>query len=447
MVLSTPRRLNRESMQARGRGAGPLVPLAGPMDVAPPLPSERRRRDDRPPEPGRHPLGVWPARASSPSPPRPRTSWSSRRDPTIRSCCPLYEDPIPADTPIERNTTLRVYNWADYLWPRMFREFEDRYSSYGVTVELTTFNDISEGIQKMSSGQVAADVFFPDPSWISRLVIAGLLRPLTHELIPNLDEYWPEFKNPFYDGEWRYSVPYTIYTTGIAYRRDHISDDEVRSRANPYDILWDPAYQGKVTLYDDFRETIGMALLRNGVEDVNTDDPGSIATAKDDILEPHRPDERPAVRSTGSTRRCRRTSSGSAARGRATSWPPSSTTCRRGPRRRSSGFWYPEGGGGMIGNDTLVIPTSGENPRLAHEFVNFMLDKDVSYKNFVNFNGYQTPLTSINPRSLVPDVIPDNLAETVVRPKYFDDGHFLLALTPDANSLWNAAWDEIKAGG
>ena len=257
---------------------------------------------------------------------------------------------------------------------------------------------------------------------------------------------WRAFQDPFYDQEWRYTVPYTIYTTGIAYRRDHISDEKVRSYDNPYDILWDPEYQGKVTVYDDFRETLGMALLRNGVNDVNTADGAAIAKAKDDILD-----------------LIDRTSAQLTINGiyvkmpQDEFWVGSSWSgdigaayvfnLPKGTPGSVLGFWYPEGGGGMIGNDNMVIPTSGQNPRLAHEFINFMLDKNISFENFVNFNGYQTPLKSINPRSVVPSVLPENLSEAVVEPTYFDDGHFLLALTPAANSLWTAAWDEIKAGG
>lgn len=379
--------------------------------------------------------------------PRDRDILESPARPDNPQLLPLYEDPIPTDTPIETNATLHMYNWDQYLWPKLFREFEDRYSKYGVTVELTTFNDISDGIAKMSSGQVAADVFFPDPSWISRLVIAGLLRPVNHDLLPNLSRYmWRAFQDPFYDKEWRYTVPYTIYTTGIAYRRDHISDEKVRSYDNPYDILWDPEYQGKVTVYDDFRETLGMALLRNGVNDVNTADGAAVAKAKDDILDlidrtsaqltingvyVKMPQDEFWVGSSWS---------GDIANAFVYNLP-------KGTPGSVLGFWYPEGGGGMIGNDNIVIPTSGQNPRLAHEFINFMLDKDISFRNFVDFNGYQTPLKSIDPNTLVPDVLPENLAEAVVKPTYFDDGHFLLALTPAANSLWTAAWDEIKAGG
>jgi hypothetical protein len=31
----------------------------------------------------------------------------------------------------------------------------------------------------------------------------------------------------------------------IAYRRDHITDDEVRAYDDPYEILWDPKYTGR----------------------------------------------------------------------------------------------------------------------------------------------------------------------------------------------------------
>lgn len=360
---------------------------------------------------------------------------------------PLFEEPIATDAPIEQGATLQLYNWANYLWPKLYKEFEAQYSKYDVTVEVTTFNDIAEGIQKLSTNQVQADVFFPDPSELAKLSVSKLLKPLNHDLLPNLATYyWPEFQNPFYDQDWHYSVPYTIYTTGIAYRRDHISDADVFGRDNPYEILWDPQYKGKVTIYDDFRETIGMALLKNGIADVNTEDPAQIAIAKDDLL-----------------KLTQATSAGISINGIyvkmaedqmwvGSSWSGDVVAAAiyylpKGTPPSVLGYWYPPDGGGMIGNDLMVIPASGKNPRLAHEFINFMLNKKNSYNNFVNFNGYQTPMTSINPPELVPKVIPQTLTKTVVQPKYFDTGHFLLELTPSGTAMWTAAWDEIKAGG
>ncbi len=360
---------------------------------------------------------------------------------------PVFEDPIATDTPIEEGATLQLYNWKDYLWPKLYREFEAKYADYGAKIEVTTFNDIAQGIQKVSSGQIAADVFFPDPSWIAKLSVAQLMRPLNHELLPNLAaNYWPEFQNPFYDQGWQYTVPYTIYTTGIAYRRDHISDDEVRAYDNPYEILWDPKYAGKVTIYDDYRETIGMSLLKNGIADVNTEDPADLQIAKDDLLALiNATDARLTINGIYSKMPQDEFWVGGAWSGdivaAAIYYLP------KGVPASVLGYWYPQTGGGMIGNDLMVLLQSGKNPRLAHEFLNFMLDKTNSYNNFINFNGYQTPMTSIEPSALVPDVVPPSLSETVVVPKYFDDGRFLLELTPDGTAAWNAAWDEIKAGG
>jgi spermidine/putrescine transport system substrate-binding protein len=360
---------------------------------------------------------------------------------------PLYQDPIAASTPIEKGATLQVYNWEDYLWPRLFREFEDKFSKYDVKVSLTTFNNIDEGVAKLSAGQVSADVFFPDPSELTKLVVSKLLQPLQHDLLPNLAaNYWPEFQNPFYDHGWRYTVPYTIYTTGIAYRRDHVPDSKIQSLDNPYEILWDPEYKGRVTIYDDRRETLSMALMKNGIKDVNTGDPKLIDMAKNDILA--------SIDATDA----KLTINGIYSRMAedvfwvGSSW--SGDVCSAAfyylPKDVSPevlGFWYPPDGGGVIGNDLMVVPTSSKNPRLAHEFINFMLDTKNSFANFTNWNGYQPPTTSIDPTALVPKVVPPSLKEAVVVPSYFDTGSFILGVEPSVDALYSAAWDEIKAGG
>ncbi len=90
------------------------------------------------------------------------------------------------------------------------------------------------------------------------------------------------YQNPFYDQGWTYTVPYVTWTTGIGYRRDHITDDEMAAKG--YNILWDPQYYGKTAFYDDYRTALGMALLRNGVEDVNTGNEKDIKAAADALL-------------------------------------------------------------------------------------------------------------------------------------------------------------------
>lgn len=356
---------------------------------------------------------------------------------------PMTRDPIPTDTPIEGGT-LRVYNWDAYMYKKVLQGFEEE---FGVTVETTTFNNMEEGIQKLVAGQVQADVFFPTTDYIARLVESDLLQPLNHELIPNLEaNYWPTFSDPgpYYDLGWRYSVPYTIYTTGVAYRRDRISDSD--AAAAGYELFFDPEFQEAVSYYDSYRDALGMMLLRNGVTDANSDDPAAIDAAKDAIVE--------MIQGNGA----RLTINGTYARlpegefSVSQAWSGDIVGARfylpRDTEEDVLGYWYPPDKRGLAGNDTIVIPSGAESPRLAHEFLNFFLDEHWGYVNFSEWNGYQPPMTSIVPERLVDEgVVPDSLALAVLGEENFTLGYLQGELSAEADSLWLDAWSEIQAGG
>src|SRR5262245_53593480 len=194
---------------------------------------------------------------------------------------PPTQDPIAADTPIESGP-LVLYNWADYIYKKVVADFEDK---FGVDVQITTFNNLEEGIQKVVNGQIEPDVFVPTPGYLRRLVAKSLVQPLQHELIPNMANVWPTYSDPgpYYDLKWNYSVPYTIYTWGVAYRRDKIasdlkaSDESIASQG--WDALWNHDYAGAISLYDSYGDTIAVTVLRDGSLDVNTCDPNLITQA------------------------------------------------------------------------------------------------------------------------------------------------------------------------
>ena len=111
------------------------------------------------------------------------------------------------------------------------------------------------------------------------------------------------------------------------------------------------------------------------------------------------------------------------------------------------GYWRPPNGQTMIGNDLLAVPTSAKNPRLAHEFINYFLDDTNGYENFINWNGYQPPFTSINPERLVDEgVVPPGAAAAVVTEEMFNTDLTPIEQPPDVEQLWLDAWTEIKAG-
>jgi spermidine/putrescine transport system substrate-binding protein len=110
-------------------------------------------------------------------------------------------------------------------------------------------------------------------------------------------------------------------------------------------------------------------------------------------------------------------------------------------------YWFPSDGQGMVDNDLMVVLAQGENPVAAHHFINYLLDQDVSIRNFA-WNGYQPPLKTLTPESLVADgYIPDNLARATVLQRYFTTGVRLLQLPAAADNQWHQIWQEFKAGG
>ncbi len=356
---------------------------------------------------------------------------------------PTYgREPIPTDTPIEKGATLRLYNWADYFYKKTLKEFG---SEFDVTVEYTTFNNMEEGIQKISAGQIQPDVFVTDIDKLNKLTEAKLMQPVNHELIPNLKKnIWPVYQNPFYDQKWRYTVPYVTWTTGIGYRRDHIQDDEVAQKG--YDILWDTKYFGKTAFYDDYRTALGMALLRNGVDDVNTGSEKDIKEASDaliGLLDATNariainnayvllPDDEIWV-----------TQAWSGDMVGAKYYLPN------GVSEDVLGFWYPESRDGTVNNDVMVIPSNSQNPALAHAFLNFMLDEKWAFQNFADWVGYQPPQNAIKPATLIDDkVVPASMPDAVVTQGDFDTGRLLLELDRETDQLWFDAWDEVTSGG
>jgi len=354
---------------------------------------------------------------------------------------PIYDDNpmIASDLEPETNTTFTIFNWIDYLWPKKLRDFGEK---YGVEVEYTTFYNSETAVERIRSGELQADVYFPTYDYLPRLVAAKLMQPLNHDYLPNVANLWPSIQSPFYDEDSQYSVPYTIYTTGIEYLRPEVAKVP-EDYDNPYDIFWDGANAGKVGLYDEYREVFSMALLRNGVEDINTADAAAIEQAKQDIIE--------AIATT----EARLTINGAYAKLPAgtfyvhQSWSGDTVAAQyygaNGYKAADLGFWFP-GEGGVIGNDMMSIPANAKNPVLAHLFLNYMLEDKTGLQNF-GWVGYQPPLTSIEPGSLIADGwVRENIEQAIVTQAQFETNKLILPLDPEADAVYLDAWEEITSG-
>jgi spermidine/putrescine transport system substrate-binding protein len=354
---------------------------------------------------------------------------------------PIFDDNPPIESGLSpEGGPLRVYNWFEYIWKKKVKEFE---KELGVKVEISTFENMDEAIAKLATGSVDYDVFFPTPDRLARLVYGKVMQPLNHDYLPNLANMWPSYENPYYDGEARYTVPYTVYTTGIGYLRNKVATDPFELD-NPYEILWDTANKGKTFLLDDGREAPAFMLLKNGITDVNTEDPALLELAKEEL------------KSLLSAVNVKTSNSAftNVAEGKAWvhhTWSgdmlASQWYLAGGVKRGDLGFWYPPDGTGVINNDLIGVLRGAKNPVLAHLFLDFLLDDQVALDNFLGWNGYQPPLNSIDPDSLIADDwFPEGLAAAVVRESDFQNASLLLELTPQGQALWQSAWAEFKAG-
>ena len=161
-----------------------------------------------------------------------------------------------------QNIKLYVYNWGEYIADGadgsrdVIAWFEEL---TGIDVEYTTF-DTNEGLySKLQSGSAYYDIVIPSDYMVSRLAEQGMLEKLNYENIPNFEKYVDEsFKNPGYDADQEYSIPYTWGTVGIIYNTKYIES------VDSWSALWNEEYAGKILMFDNSRDSFAIALKSLG---------------------------------------------------------------------------------------------------------------------------------------------------------------------------------------
>jgi spermidine/putrescine transport system substrate-binding protein len=339
----------------------------------------------------------------------------------------------------ETGKTLQVYNWVAYVNQAVVNSFAKKYKC---KVQVTTFNTMDEAMAKLRSGLQFDVLMGATVDVLGQLIEGKLARPLNHSYIPNISQAWPDFTNPFYDQGWQYTVPYTIYTTGISWRKDLVHENPY-AMANPWAMPWQAKYKGRVAILDDYRESISLGLMKNGIFNLNTTDYRQINLARKSLEELSslvdvRIDNNDYTEiPTGDTWIHHAWSGDMAA---APSYMP------KGVNVDVVGYWFPPDGRGPVANDTNVVLRSAANPVLAHAYLNYFLDLPNVIEN-ISFNGYMQPLTGVTPQVLVKEqILPPSLLSTVVLPSYFRRGVAQLQLPVDVDALWQQAWLVVSNG-
>ena len=178
---------------------------------------------------------------------------------------------------IDREHTLKVYNWADYIDETLLGEFEQWYEEQTgeqvkIVYQLFDINEIM--LSKIVLGHEDFDVVCPSEYIIERMLRSDLLLPIdrdfgeTPDYLGNISPYIIHKFNQI-DGSGKnandYSIGYMWGTVGFLYNTKHATRDEVST----WYTLQDQKWAGKLFMKDAFRDiytSLRVALNRDKID-------------------------------------------------------------------------------------------------------------------------------------------------------------------------------------
>ena len=278
-------------------------------------------------------------------------------------------------TPGTSGNVLYLYNWGLYIDESIFEDFEER---YGIMVVMDTYDSNEVMYQSIANANYAYDVMIPSDYMISKLISEDMLQEIDMSKITNLSYIDPSIleMSKSFDPQNSYSVPYTWGTLGIIY-----NPSKVTKPVNSWDILWDADYSGHIFMYDSLRDTLGLALKRQGYS-LNSTNLDELNAAVDSLIA-----QKPlAMKYVGDeviqSMKANEAWMGVVYNGDAVDIMSENPDLR---------YAIPEEGTNLF-VDAMVIPKNAENVEAAHLFINFMCETEIAYRNSVEI-GYSTPHT------------------------------------------------------
>ena len=195
---------------------------------------------------------------------------------SLTGCDQIRELIAPGTDSQEALPQLNVYTWPNYVSDAIRLGFEEE---FGVRMVMDTYTSNEELLAKMQSGVDEYDIIMPSDYMAAVMIREGLLAMLDWNNIPNVRNISPQFRSKYFDPENRYTAPYTWGTAGIAYHSSLVDPPP-----DSWSILWDSTYHQRLSMLNDMRETIGVALKLLDYS-VNTVDSEELVAAKQRLIE------------------------------------------------------------------------------------------------------------------------------------------------------------------
>ena len=272
------------------------------------------------------------------------------------------------------SNVLKLYLPGEYLGENVISDFEKQ---FGVRVIVENFDSNEMMYTKLMAGD-RYDVVIPSDYMIERLMKEDFLQPLDKSLIPNMENMDDAVRGMSYDPQNDWSIPYFWGSVGLVYNHENV-DPAVIEREG-WEILRNTDYAGHVYIYDSERDSFMMAFKALGYS-MNTEDPDEINAAYEWLLQMN--NTMSPVYVTDEV------IDGMMNGYKDIAVVYSGDAAVVLDENEDMSFYMPSQGTN-IWCDAMVIPQNAENPKLAHEFINYMLTYEAAFDNTETV-GYTSP--------------------------------------------------------
>jgi spermidine/putrescine transport system substrate-binding protein len=341
---------------------------------------------------------------------------------SIFSNCTKKSNPSSTRQSAQERKYVNLAIWSNYVNQDMMDAFEKK---TGIKVQMSNYSSNEELLAKLQAGASGYDVVVPSDYMVFAMSKLGLLRSLDYSKLPNAKEISTRYLKLQFDPTNQYSVPYDWGTTGIAINRS-LYKGQIKGWK---DLFNNPDLNGRLTLLDDVRETIGAALKAQGFS-LNSKNPEELEKAKQLLFK-----VRPRIKAFTSEPMMPLVNGETAV---AHAYMSDALQARK----QSGGkieYIIPEEGA-TLWIDNLVIPTGALHVEEAHELINFLLE---AKSNAQTVTSVFVAPTNKDTFALLPPSLQSDPAlfpkEAVLKKLE------MLQDIGDSLTLWDRIWTEVKA--
>ncbi len=271
---------------------------------------------------------------------------------------------------------LNFYNWDTYVASSTLDDFKGS-SKVDVKMDLFDSNDVL--FAKFRAGNPGYDLIMPSNDFVERMVQADMLQELDKSKIPNFKNIAPEYQDVAYDPGRKYSMPFTLLSMGIGYRKS-----KVNPAPDSWKVLLDSdQYKGRISVVSEAADMFQLYAKYLG-KSVNALTPDDIKTIEAMMIK-----QKPFIKKFHEDDGQDLLLKGDVD----LVMEYNGDIAKIMAEDKDIGFVIPKEGSKLY-SDCLCIPKGAKHPQNAHAFINYLLGGEVG-KKVTEYNQYPTPNAAV----------------------------------------------------